>query len=78
MIEFRIYKILISRIFRRTIEFFYFILFKFMNKFPSMIVINIFLRNSSKNAIMYFKMQRDKYNKIIEFENKKEVNSYIY
>lgn len=49
-----------------------------MNKFPSMIVINIFLQNSSKNAIMYFKMQRDKYNKIIEFENKKEVNSYIY
>lgn len=78
MIEFRIYKILISRIFRRTIKFFYFILFKFMNKFPSMIVTNIFLRNSSKNAIMHFKMQRDKYNKIIEFENKKEVNSYIY
>lgn len=49
-----------------------------MNKFPSMIVTNIFLRNSSKNAIMHFKMQRDKYNKIIEFENKKEVNSYIY
>lgn len=71
-----------------------------MNKFQqAMLVTNIFLQNSSntmtrysifsianrsKNAIMHFKTQRDKYhslyNKIIEMqlENKKEVNSYIY